>query len=225
MISGSIRVAEFRGRLYIFVDAICVDERAAPALGPGDAFGTRAPGTLLWYMNGWAVGQSARGSYCARTSLTKLRSFATFAAAMDYVHAKRKTRQGEQFHLVYEVDGSRSVVTSLAHIQRLDGSVVGSGAGAGDPEHPELAALSAKVGQIVASNALLLLRILTREGSAAARARFSAATFERLWRVLEEAALVEGSAPDAYRVPPALPDGGAPRVSGLLSQLAAEMHS
>lgn len=197
-------MTEFRGRLYIFVDPSQEEDSPAPAIDTDDAFGPCVPGTLLWTMNGWAVGKSARGSYCARTSATKLRSFATFAAAMDYVHAKRKMRPGEQFHLVYEVDGNRAVVTSLAHIQRLDGS--SDAPGEDSAEHPELAALSAKVGQIVASNALLLLHILTREGTAAARARFSAATFERLWRVLREAGLVEGGVPSHESTKSAAPD-------------------
>lgn len=189
-------MAEFRGNLYIYVDAFREAESAVSATASDDVFGAGAPGEMLWYLNGWAVGKNARGSYCGRTSVSKLRTFGTFAEAMDFVRQKRKTRPAEQFHLVYESDGRKSIVTSLEQIQRLDGHQDRPALGAdGNPaDTPELEALAQKVGKIVATNALVLLRTLTQEGESAARTRFSSATYERLWRVLQEAQLVEGCA-------------------------------
>ncbi len=186
-------MAEFRGNLYIFVDVL--DDRGdAPATAEsGDVFSLRNPGDLIWFNFGWAVGNNARGQNCARTSPSKLRAFPAFIDAVDLVRKKRKTRPAETFYLVYELDGRRSIVTSLEQIQELDGRLDEFADSArGEPaDNPALSVLTEKVGKIVASNALLLLRTLLQEGEAAARARFSLATYDRLWQVLQQAALVE----------------------------------
>lgn len=187
-------MTEFRGTLCIFVDAFQEKEGAPPEGGPDDVFGSRGPGGRLWYLTGWAVGNNARGTYCARTSTSKLRTFATFSAAMEFVRKKRKTRPDERFHLVYEIDGRKSIVTSLEQILRLDGDLARAERIPAETERDDaLEILAGKVGRIVAGNALELHRIFSREGEAAARMRFSSATYERLWQVLREAALVEGT--------------------------------
>lgn len=188
-------MAEYRGSLYIFVDQSDDNEREPSGYEAGDIFGGRNPGEMLWFMHGWAVGKSARSQYCARTSTSKLRCFDTFAQAMDFARKKRKNRPTESFHLVYEVDGQKAIVTSLEQIQQCDGRLIPleNGTLGEDGDHPELDALSRKVGKIVAMNALLLLRTLAQEGQEAAKVRFSAATYERLWQVLQEASLVEAS--------------------------------
>ena len=190
-------MAEFRGRLYIFVEAPQEGELAASPADPHDVFGRRDAGDILWYRIGWAVSNNVRGTHCARTSDSKLRAFGTFAECMDFVRKKRQSRPWERFYLVYDVDGRKSIVTSLEQIVRLDGDTAHAehpGAAAGIPD-PALNVLTAKVGQIVATNALVLLRMLDRDGETAARAHFSGATYERLWRVLCDAALVGVSAP------------------------------
>lgn len=187
-------MAEFRGKLYVFVDKLEETESSGttPKKEAGDIFALRAPGEMLWYQTGWAVGRNERGTYCARTSPSKMLSFETFASAKDFVRKKRKARPQDSFYLVYEVDGHKSIVTSLEKIQRLDcpqGSalpVVVAGVGA-----EEMSALITKVGKIVAGNAVVLLKLLKEEGEAAARARFSGATYDRLWHVLLDAALVK----------------------------------
>lgn len=180
---------EFRGKLYIFVDP-SDDGSATAAAEPDDVFGRRRPGEALWYLQGWAIGRSARGTYCARTSPGKMRSFETFAEAMDFLRPKRRSRPQETFYLVYEVDGRKAIVATLEQIQRLD-SPGRQGASPDDAgEHPHLAALTARVGKIVAANALQLLQLVTEHGEAAARERFSQATYERLRQVLREAELL-----------------------------------
>lgn len=185
-------MAEFRGNLYIFVDVATEESPTQPTRKFDDIFGLCEPGTMRWYLSGWAVGNSPK--YCSRTSASKLRRFATFTEAMDVVRKRRKARPREQFHLVYELDGRKTVVTGLDQILRLDSGV----AGIESPERPDSdnttthEALASKVGSIVATNAMLLLRILEKEGAAAARLRFSGATYARLWQVLHEANLLVG---------------------------------
>ena len=177
---------------------ISSQEECLPATAEqGNVFELRQPGEMLWFLHGWAVGNNARNAYCARTSPTKLRSFGTFAEAMDFVRKKRKTRPAETFHLVYEVDGRKSIVTSLEQIQQQDGDLARADHRNPDAvsEYPELKALTEKVGKIVAMNALELFKTLAKEGEEAARARFSSATYQRLWQVLQEAELVGASAP------------------------------
>lgn len=182
---------EFRGNLYVFVD---VQETEPPRTTFGEIFGNGEPGGIRWYSTGWAVGRSAQGRYCSRTSLSKARRFSTFAEAMDFVRARRKARPLETFHLVYELDGHKRIVTSLEQIQRCDGTPVqpSSGEAADGTADPVMERLAAKVGKVVASNALTLRRILGHEGEAVARSRFSAATYDRLWQVLEDAGLTDG---------------------------------
>ena len=196
---------EFRGDLYVFVDKLTEAERIALASDHEDIFDQRKPGQLAWYLIGSAVGKSSRGSYCSRTSVSKLRKFSTFAEAMDYVRGRRKSRPLELFHLVYEMGGCKSIVTSLEQIQRLDGVLIDSEQGipANDAEHESFALLASKVGKIVATNALILLRALAVEGEAVARDRFSGATYDRLWHVLLEAQLVDA----AGNLIPASPQG------------------
>lgn len=187
-------MAEFRGKLYVFVDKLEETETAGATSKKedGDIFALRAPGEMLWYQTGWAVGRSERGAYCARTSASKLLNFETFAGAKDFVRKKRKARPQDTFYLVYEVDGHKSIVNSLEQIQRLDCPqgrslpVAVAGVSA-----DEMSALITKVGKIVAGNAVVLLKLLKEEGEAAARARFSGATYDRLWHVLLDAALVK----------------------------------
>lgn len=192
-------MAEFQGNLYIFVDAFREAECAPPAREPHEVFGADEPGEMLWYLTGWAVGKNARGSYCARTSSSKLRSFNAITEAIDFVRKKRKARPAEQFYLVYEVGGRKSIVTSLEQILRLDGHLDGAAHRThGDMgSHPKFDALTERVGKIVATNALMLLKTLDQEGEAAARTRFSIATYERLWRVLRDADMVEGLRADS----------------------------
>lgn len=189
-------MAEYRGNLYIFRDEQEEEASSASSALEGDVFARRNPGDALWYLYGWAVGKNARGQYCSRTSTSKLRAFETFAAAMDFVRQKRKSRPLERFYLVYEVDGRKTIVNSLEQIQQLDSQPLTQ-----EPrtlhdlgQYPLLDQLTEKVGKIVATNALVLLRTHAQEGEAAARERFSPATYERLWQVLQEAALVGGSA-------------------------------
>lgn len=185
-------MTEFRGSLYIFVDVTREGEAVPVSVGTDELFGHDEPGGAQWYSIGWAVSKNARGTYCSRTSTSKLRNFGTFAEAMDFVRKKRKSNPQDSFHLVYEIDGRKFIITSLEQIQRLDGDITCD-------MHSVLEALTGKVGKIVAMNALALLRILEKEGEAAARAHFSGATYERLWRVLHDAELVEASAPSIDR--------------------------
>ena len=181
---------EFRGNLYVFVDPVM--DAVASAADELGIFGSYGPGDVAWFMTGKAVGRNGRGSHCARTSTSRLRRFATFAEAMSYVHDKRKSRPQEMFYLVYESDGRKSIITSLEQIQRMDGCTVGIEADTetDDGEHGHFDLLAAKVGKIVATNALILLRTWSKEGESVARERFSPATYERLWGVLSEARLV-----------------------------------
>jgi hypothetical protein len=55
---------------------------------------------------------------------------------------------------------------------------------------PLLERIAARTGKIVATNALALHRILQHEGEESARARFSSATYDRLWQVLVESGVV-----------------------------------
>lgn len=186
-------MAEFLGNLYVFVDVPPKEKSAPSEKTSDDIFGTCWPGRLLWYQTGWAVSKNARGTYCARTSTSKLRTFTTFAEATDFVRKRRKAHTDERFHIVYEIDDCKSIVTSLEQIVRLDrdAAEVESSGVSDATMAPVFDRLAERVGKIVAGNALELLRILDREGEAAARARFSGATYERLWRVLNEAALVD----------------------------------
>lgn len=191
-------MAEFRGNLYIFVDVPREEDAASAARGSGGIFGDCAPGAMGWYLTGWAIGRNARGSYCARTSVTKLRAFDTFASAMEFARQKRKTRPHERFHLVHDLDGRKCIVTSLEQIKQREGdNVRDTHLAPADAESPsELDILTAQVGRIVATNALVLLKTLTQHGEEAARACFSNATYDRLWRVLCDAGLVDGSLAD-----------------------------
>ena len=189
-VSGKMN--EFRGNLYIFVDRGLEDASGLPVTTFDEVFGLCEPGHLRWYLSGWAVSKNSQGRYCSRTSLSKARRFSTFAEAMDYARKKRKTRPNECFHLVYELDARKSVVTSLEQIVRIDGGLAGSDSLQAAPvDDPVLEQIAARTGRIVATNALALHRILQREGEDGARARFSRATYERLWGVLREAGLVD----------------------------------
>lgn len=196
-------MAEFRGKLYIFVETSQEEETPAHAKDPDDIFGQRDPGDRLWYLIGWAVSDNVRGSYCARTSTSKLRAFGTFIECMDFVRKKRRSRRKATFHPVYEINGRKSIVTSLEQILRLDDDSARTehSGPSGEAADAVLNALTEKVGKIVAANALALLRTFDREGEAAARSLFSNATYERLWRVLHEAALTDGRHP-SFPSPP-----------------------
>lgn len=173
---------EFRGNLYLFVDRTTESKTTTEA---HSLFDQRAPGQLLWFITGHAVSRNSQSAYCARTSLSKLRCFATFSEAMDLVRKKRKARPQENFYLVYDVDGRKSIVTSLEQIRQLEGQTESIQAG-NTGEQELLERLAAKVGKIVAANALTLHTLITREGEEVARSRFSNATYERLWQVLCE---------------------------------------
>ena len=182
---------EFRGHLYIFVDRAKNDANGLPAAIFDDVFGLCEPGQLRWYLSGWAVGKSAQSRYCSRTALSKARRFGTFAEAMDFARKKRKACPEESFHLVYELDDQKAIVKGLDQIQRIDGGPLNPGQHAAPVDNPVLEQIASKAGKVVATHALALHGIFQREGEEAARARFSGATFERLWRVLQEAGLVE----------------------------------
>lgn len=182
---------EFRGHLYIFVDRTKNDADGPAAAAFDDVFGLCEPGQLRWYLSGWAIGKSAQSRYCSRTSLAKARRFGTFAEAMDFARKKRRTRPDECFHLVYELDGQKAIVKSLDQILRIDGDPLSTGQHAAATDNPVMEQIASRTGKIVATNALALHGIFQREGEEAARARFSGATFDRLWRVLQEAGLVE----------------------------------
>jgi hypothetical protein len=185
------RPTEFRGHLYIFVDkpGSPTTESNVPTESVfDDAFGGCEPGSMRWHMTGWAVGKNVQGRYCARTSLTKAKRFNTFAEASDYARKKRWTRPQDVFYLVYELDACKHVVTSLAQILRLDAGP--EAIQSGSVTDPVLERIADKVGKIVATNALALHRMLQHEGAEAARARFSRATYDRLWGVLLEAGVV-----------------------------------
>ena len=198
------RAAEFRGHLYIFVDkpvSPTTEPNAATESVFDDAFGGCEPGSMRWHMTGWAVGKNAQGRYCARTSLTKARRFNTFAEASDYARKKRWTRPQDVFYLVYDLDGCKHIVTSLAQILRLDAGP--EAIQSGSVTDPVLERIADKVGKIVATNALALHRMLQHEGAEAARARFSRATYDRLWGVLLEAGVVtEGVAIESCTLMP-----------------------
>lgn len=194
-INTSIRMAEFLGKLYIFVDKAPDGELELTDLPRGDLFDLRRPGEPLWFLQGWAVGNNPRSQYCARTSKSKCRTFSIFAEAMDFVRKKRNARPDDKFFLVYGVDGREFVVNGLDEIQAIDRSLADVDHFASEHlerrEHFET--LTHKVGKIVATNALTLLRDLQRYGEDAARTRFSAATYARLWQVLRDAGLVQES--------------------------------
>lgn len=183
---------EFQGKLHVFVDV--AEPHSATPSSPADAddvFSRRAPGDLLWYRIGDAIGNNARGSYCARTSTSKLRCFGTFVEASDFVRRKRQNRPDRVFHLVYDLQGQKSIVTSLEQILRRDGGTAAAATPAARADEALLATLTRKAGKIVAVNALTLLRTLERDGEPAARALFSPATYDRLWKVLRDVELVE----------------------------------
>lgn len=189
---GTAKPSEFRGHLYLFVDTAPAATTETPETVFADVFGRCEPGQMRWYLSGWAVGKTDQGRYCSRTHLSKARRFTTFAEAMDVARQKRKARPQESFHLVYELDGNKAIVTSLAQILRID---QGTDA-ADDSTSPDatrdalLDRVAATSDRIVASNALTLYHLLQHEGEAAARARFSGATYERLWHVLVDSGVV-----------------------------------
>lgn len=188
-------MAEFRGKLYIFVDKP-VDEKSRPIEAlRGDVFDLRMPGEPLWYLHGWAVGNNARSQYCARTSKSKCRTFEIFSEAMDFVRKRRNARPQENFFLVYHVDEREFVVNGLDEIQKIDQSLADLGNPASEytEQREAFETLTQRVGKIVATNALALLRDLTKYGEDTARARFSAATYSRLRQVLQDANLVQES--------------------------------
>jgi len=114
---------------------------------------------------------------------------------MDFVRKRRKVRPDEAFFLVYWVDDRKFIVTGLEQIQQIDRdlSEVTSPAFDGAAQREKFETLTQRVGNIVANNALALLRDLAKNGEAAARARFSTATYSRLWQVLQEAKLIPES--------------------------------
>lgn len=189
-------MTEYRGKLYIFVDKAEDGDSKALETASGDVFAQRNPGEPLWYFNGWGVGANARSQYCARTSTSKLRSFDIYSEAMDFVRKKRKARPSERFFLVYWIDNRKFIVNGLEQIQQIDRDLATVVPLMDDDlgQRVKLETLTQRVGNIVANNALALLRDLARDGEEAARARFSAATYSRLWQVLKEAELVQGSA-------------------------------
>jgi hypothetical protein len=185
------RKPEFRGHLHLFVDVAPAEGAEQSAITFDDVFGVCEPGSMRWFLSGWAVGKNPQGRYCARTSLSKAKRFGTFAEAMDYVRMKRKARPQEAFYLVYVLEGKKSIITSLEQIQRLDNGLSGSGDAITAAEaDPLLERIAIRTGKIVATNALALHRILQHEGEASARARFSSATYDRLWQVLVESGVV-----------------------------------
>ena len=192
------RPTEFRGHLHLFVDVAPAEGAEQSAITFDDVFGLCEPGSMRWYLSGWAVGKNPQGRYCARTSLSKAKRFTTFAEAMDYVRMKRKARPQEAFYLVYVLDGKKAIVTSLEQIQRIDNGLSGSGDSITAAEtDPLLERIAARAGKIVATNALALHRILQHEGEDMARARFSSATYDRLWQVLVESGVVAETSADA----------------------------
>ena len=188
-------MAEFRGCLYVFVDIFREEERESSSSSVGGIFELRDVGEMLWYVNGWAVGRTVSGAYCARTSISKIRYFPTFASAAELVSKKRKMRPKEKFHFVYELDGQKTVVTSLEQILNLDGSSLRSEelARKNSDLNPKWDALTHSVGNVVAKNAMELYKLLDQQNETAARERFSPATYARLWQALQDAGLVEAS--------------------------------
>ena len=80
-----------------------------------------------------------------------MRTFSTFASALDFVRQKRKARPQESFHLVYAVDGRKSVLKSLERIQRMDGTSTARTIGNSElAEARKVTQLEAAVGKIVA---------------------------------------------------------------------------
>jgi hypothetical protein len=145
---------------------------------------------MLWFQVGWAVSSNARRTYCGRTSTSKLLAFTSFAEASNQVRAIAKHRPHHRFYLVYQLEDERRVVSTLDDIQRLDaGSQMTVHATAGIPDDA-FHRFAGRVGKVVAANALELLRILRQDGDAAARARFSHATYDRLRSTLQQEGLL-----------------------------------
>lgn len=182
-------MTEFRGLLYVFVDVTSTKAAASLRAPDAEIFGTPTVGQARWFEIGWAVGNNARRTYCGRTSTSKMLSFVSFAEASNFIRTFSKRRQDHHFYMVYEADGQRWIVSSLEEIRNFDEGLSRRSPLPEDVRDDVLNRLVASVGIVVATRAIELLAIIKQDGEAAARTRFSDATYYRLRDVLGEVGL------------------------------------
>lgn len=182
-------MTEFRGILFFFVDITSTKAAASLHASGAEIFGTLAVGQPRWFEIGWAVGNNARRTYCGRASTSKMLSFVSFTEAKNFIRTFGRRRQDHHFYMVYEADGQRWIVSSLEEIQKLDESLGQRSRLPDDVREDVLNRLVASVGKVVATRAIELRAIIKQDGEAAARTRFSDATYYRLRDVLCEAGL------------------------------------
>ncbi len=188
------------GSILIFVDGYGVDDFRCAELNLGHKFDQPEPGEMFWFNDGWAVGNNARDRYCSRNASDKVRRFKSYDEAVDYIFKKQRKRPKERFSLVYELDRSVELVSSLDEILEIDAkarseqqtqdSYRRQQSELREVQFPGLDVLRKRVGLVVANNAAELLGLLRNEGESAARERFSKATYYRLRGLLKDAGLL-----------------------------------
>lgn len=188
------------GSILIYVDGYGVDDFRCAELNLGHKFSQPEPGDMFWFNDGWAVGNNARDRYCSRNASDKVRRFKSYDEAVDYIFRKQRKRPQERFSLVYELDRTLELVSSLDEILEIDAKAKAEEQAQDayrrqqkelrEIEFPGLDILRDRVGLVVANNAAELLGLLRNEGETAARARFSKATYYRLKGILKNAGLI-----------------------------------
>jgi hypothetical protein len=188
------------GSLLIFVDGYGVDDFRCAELNLGHKFAQPEPGEMFWFNDGWAVGNNARDRYCSRNASDKVRRFKSYDEAVDYIFKKQRKRPKERFSLVYELDRTIELVSSLDEILEIDAKANSERQSQDsyrrkqselrEVQFPGLDVLRKRVGLVVANNAAELLGLLRNEGESAARERFSKATYYRLRGLLKDAGLL-----------------------------------
>ncbi len=188
------------GSVLIFVDGYGVEDFRCAELNLGHKFAQPEPGEMFWFNDGWAVGNNARDRYCSRNASDKVRRFKSYDEAVDYIFKKQRKRPKERFSLVYELDRTIELVSSLDEILEIDAkekseqhaqdSYRRQQSELREVQFPGLDVLRKRVGLVVANNAAELLGLLRNDGESAARERFSKATYYRLRGILKDAGLL-----------------------------------
>lgn len=158
-------------------------------------------GSMHWWMDGWAVGDNARGRLCSRKGSKPLRRFRDYDEAVTYVFARQKKHKTHQHVLVYVTAGvggreQMEVVRSLDDIHAIDARVAAEIAendaalaqrrAATDAEHPHLPALRAKYGPSTAWTLSDFAKNLREKGVEAVKASMPASSYYRQVKRLRE---------------------------------------
>lgn len=189
--------ATFKGDILIYVDGYTMEDwRCLEHNHPTRSF-------PYPHESGWAVGNNPRDRYCSRVAEDKIRRFADFDEAVNYVFLKRRKRKKERFQLAYQLEKTVYEVSSLDEILAIDKALDDEQTRLNDQraalrqqaalDYPGLDVLLKLVSTTSAYTASELLKSIQDKGLCVAKSLFPKSSYYRYMKILRGAGLLGDS--------------------------------